>query len=106
MSTQGRLAAIMSVANSQVAVYVVPQETVTTATIAVVNTGTEAATVKIYITVGSTPTQADAIEYNAVIQAGGVLERSCMPLGAGEKIIVEANSSNLAVRVAGFEADI
>ncbi len=106
MSTQGRLAAVMTAANNPVLAYTVPADTVTTATIAAVNTGTEAATVKMYITTGSTPTVTDAIEYGAVIQPGGVLERSCMPLGAGERIIVEASSSSIAVRVAGFEAEI
>ena len=103
MSTQGRLAAVMTAANNPVLAYTVPAETVTTATIAAVNTGTEAATVKMYIT---SPTVTDAIEFGALIQPGGVLERSCMPLGAGERIIVEATTSDVAIRIAGFEADI
>ncbi len=106
MSTQGRLAAVMSAANNPVLTYTVPADTVTTATIAVVNTGIDVATVKIYITLGSNPSPTDAIEFGAMIQPGGVLERSCMPLGAGERIIVEATTSDVAIRIAGFEADI
>lgn len=106
MSTQGRLAAVMSTANNPALIYTVPADTVTTATIAAVNTGNTAATVKMYITTASSPGPADAIEFGAVIQPGGVLERSCMPLGAGERLIVEASTSSVAIRVAGFEADI
>ena len=106
MSTQGRLAAVMTAANNPVLAYTVPADTVTTATIAAVNTGNTPAAVKIYITTAASPGPSDAIEYGAVIQPGGVLERSCMPLGAGERIIVEATTSDVAIRIAGFEADI
>lgn len=106
MSTQGRLAAVMSAANNPVLTYTVPADTVTTATIAAVNTGNTAASVKIYICTSTSPNIADAIEYGAIIQPGGVLERSCMPLGAGERIIIEASTSDVAIRIAGFEADI
>ena len=106
MSVQGRLAAIMSVANQDVLAYTVPEDTVTTATIAAVKTGDDPVSVSIFIHTSPNHLDSDAIEYGAIIAPGGVLERSCMPLGAGEHLTINASTSKLAVRVAGFEADI
>ena len=44
------------------------------------------------------------IEYGAVIAAnGGVLERTCIPVSAGDKVFVWSDVGTVAVRVFGLE---
>lgn len=105
MATNGVLGKVKTIANQNQVVYVVPAETVATATISAVNTGNTPARIIIYITSNpSSPDVGDAIEYGAIVSPGGVIERSCMPIGAGENVIINSSVAGVAVRVAGFEA--
>lgn len=103
MPTQGHLGGVMTIAGQNQIVYTVPTGIVATVTIAAVNTGSNNSVVKMYISKTSTPQNYEAIEFNAVVPPGGVIERSCMPIGEGESIIINSTNSTLAVRVAGFE---
>lgn len=104
MATQGVLGRVKTIANQNQVVYTVPAGIVATATISIVNTGTQNATVRLYAAATDVPTVVDAIEYGAVVTPGGVLERSCMPLGQNEKVIVYSTQPDVVVRVSGFEA--
>jgi len=101
----GVLGKTMSVAGSEVTVYTAPANLdFATISINLVNQGAVDSLVKIAITTSPTPSPADYIDFNAVLPAnGGGLERTCFVVSAGEKVIVEADSSNVSVRVYGLE---
>jgi hypothetical protein len=103
----GTLGKAMSVAAQFVTVYTVPTAGVDFATISVfmVNTGPAAANVRFAIsTEAATPLPQDYIEHGAIIPAnGGVLERTCIPVSAGDKVMVFSDVATVAIRVAGLE---
>lgn len=100
----GKLGSAAPAADTDTTVYTVPSATVATVNVSVVNRGADAATVRVAITSAASPAAADWVEYDAPVPgAGGVLERTALVAGAGEKIIVRANTANCTVRVHGFE---
>ena len=83
--------------------YTVPTGMVSTANINVCNRSESIARVRIAIAAGIMPGNAECIEYDALLNAHGVLERTGIVCSAGEKIVVWADAANVSVRVHGFE---
>lgn len=101
----GSLGKAMTVAGNFATPYTVPA-TVDFATVNLnlCNKGTTEAKVRIALTSAATPNAQDYIEYDAVIAAnGGVLERTCQLMDTNEKVMVYADSANVAIRVSGLE---
>lgn len=68
------------------------------------NRGKSDATVKIAVFCGNTPTDADWVEYGAIVPAkGGVCLPESIPVSAGESIYVESDSDLVTVRADGLE---
>ena len=99
----GKLGSAALAANTDTTVYTVPASTVATINIAIVNRGSVAATVNVAIAPTGTPVDADYIEFGAVIPANGILERTAIVAGAGERVVVRSSTANCSVRVHGFE---
>ena len=100
----GKLGSAALVADTNTTVYTVPENTVATLNIALVNRGTDSAKVRVAITSAANPGDADWIEYGAQIPSGGgVLERTALVANSGEKIIIHSNVGSVSVRVHGFE---
>lgn len=99
----GKLGSAALAANTDTTVYTVPASTVATINVAIVNRGSESATVNVAIAPAGTPANADYIEYGVTIPAKGVLERTAIVAGAGEHVVVRASTANCSVRVHGFE---
>lgn len=101
----GILGKAMSQANSNVTVYTVPGNAqFATVNINLCNQAGASATAKIAITTSASPAAADYIDNGSIIPAsGGILERTCLVLSPGEKVIVETNNSNTSIRVHGLE---
>ncbi len=99
----GKLGSAALAANTDTVVYIVPNGTTATVNIAIVNRGTFDALVYIAVAPNGVPTDADYIEYGAVIPANGVLERTAIVAGAGEHVVVRSSNANCSVRVFGFE---
>tara|TARA_R110000772_G_scaffold62506_1_gene140460 strand:- start:748 stop:1062 length:315 start_codon:yes stop_codon:yes gene_type:complete len=100
----GKLGSAALVADTNTTVYTVPANTVSTLNIALVNRGDDPAKVRVAITDAANPGDADWIEYDAEIPAaGGVLERTALVAGAGEKIIIYSDVGGISARVHGFE---
>ncbi|MBB4287963.1 hypothetical protein [Roseospira goensis] len=101
----GRLGAAALAADTTTTVYTVPADTVATVNIGVVNRGADAAaTVQVAITPGAAaPAAADWIEGPVTLPPGGVLERSGVVCGPGERVHVRADTDACVVRVHGFE---
>lgn len=76
-----------------------------TISIFAVNQGPAVGKLRIAITTQATnPSPEDYIEYDAVIPAeGGILERTCIPVSASEKVMVYCDVATVAVRVCGLE---
>lgn len=115
----GTLGAIKTTLNTYTQVYKTTTG-IMYATISVncVNTGSEQAGVRIAIIPISYCADANAstietamtahpeyfIEYGALLSAnGGVLERTCIPVSADERVVVWSDKSTVSVRVFGLE---
>ena len=103
----GKLGAADLAADTYATVYTVPASTVSTLNIAIVNRGSGDATVRVALTTeATTPALADFVEFDAIVPgAGGILERTALVAGAGEKVMVRSTSGDVSVRVHGFEED-
>ena len=100
----GNLGSAALAANADTLLYTVPAGKVTTLNINCCNRDSAAsAKVRIAIGVGANPANADYIEYDAPVLGNGVLERSGIVCGAGEKVWVRADTPNVSTRIHGFE---
>jgi hypothetical protein len=80
-----------------------PADKVRTVSLNLVNLGTTSTTLKIYIGLNAAPTEADRIEPDVVIPAGGLYKLSGEVVGAGERVILHVNTTTITARVSGFE---
>lgn len=85
-------------------VYTVPGGVYAVPIIAVVNRGAADAKVRIALAVAATPTNAEFIEYDAVVPAnGGVLERSAPVMQAARRIVVRDDTGTCSYTISGYE---
>jgi hypothetical protein len=84
-------------------VYTVPAATVTVFNVNIVNRGPTAAAVRIAISATATPTNAEYIEYDAVIPVNGVLERGGLVAQATKNVVVYSSIAGTSVSVYGYE---
>tara|TARA_Y100000385_G_C12668827_1_gene457054 strand:+ start:185 stop:505 length:321 start_codon:yes stop_codon:yes gene_type:complete len=84
-------------------IYTVPTDTVAYANLNVVNRGAADAVVRIALSATSTPTTAEWVEYDTVIAAYGVLERTGFALQAGKKVVAFCDTADTSVAVYGVE---
>lgn len=105
----GTLGKAVTAAGAPVTPYAAPAGILfATASIFLCNTnapGSTDAVVNIAITSDASPSTQDYIEYGAVIPAGGILERTCMPMSPNDKVVVISTEAGIAVRVAGLEQE-
>ena len=101
----GKLGSAALAADTNTVIYTVPAGLNTTFNIVAVNRGTLDARVRIAITTEAlNPTDADFIEFDALVPAdGGVLERVALIAGSGERVIARSSTAFLTVRVHGLE---
>lgn len=99
----GKLGVAAPAANTHTTVYTVPAATVATLNIAVVNRGEGVAVVDVAVATTETPHVSEYIECGVSIPAHGVLERSAVVVGVGERVVVRSSTVNCSVRVHGFE---
>lgn len=93
-------AALVAAANTSI--YTVPAEKVATVNVNIVNT--TVSSVSIRVSIGAVaPATTDYIEYDAIIPANGVLERSGLVMTAAEILVVRASATGVTVRAYGFE---
>lgn len=102
----GKLGAAALVANTDTTVYTVPASTVSTVNVAIVNRGTTSAVVNVAIAPGATPGNADFVEFGVTIPPNGILERTAIVAGAGERVVVRSSTADCTVRVHGFEEGV
>lgn len=83
--------------------YTTPAGIVATATVSLCNRGPSDVRVRLAVAAANAPTVAEYIEFDASLPAGGVLERTGVVCGPGEKIVVRADTANVSARAHGFE---
>ena len=91
-------------ATTNTVVYTVPASTLAVVNISVVNRGGSAATVRVALAAGSTPTDDEWIEYNTSVGSTSVLERTGVVLDATKNVVVYASSADTSVSVYGLES--
>lgn len=99
------VAKVSSAAGSEVVCYEVPAtKQLANVTINVANLGTTPATLTLGVTDGVSLNDVDLLEDGAQLVAGaGVIRRTDVIMGPGEKVIINSDSNDLAVRVFGLE---
>lgn len=102
----GRLGVAAPAANTNTTVYTVPASTVATLNVAIVNRGDVEAVVDVAIATTAAPANADYVEFGVKIPANGVLERTAIVAGAGERVVVRSSTADCSVRVHGFEEEV
>lgn len=84
-------------------VYTVPAATTAVATISIANTTASPIAVRLAVAASGTPSASEYLEYDTVIAANGVLERSGIVMNATKAVVVYASSAGLSVSVYGYE---
>lgn len=72
--------------------------------VCLVNRGTAFVKVRVAIGTGVSPANTDYLEYDTIMLANGVLERTGIVISSGEKIWVRTDTATVSVRVHGLPA--
>ena len=85
------------------AVYTVPTQRRATINVNCCNTGATAARVRLAVSAGDTPADAQWIEWDAALDPSGVLERTGIVLSAGQRLFARSDTGAVNVAVWGIE---
>lgn len=99
----GRLGVADLSATTNTTVYTCPADTFTVATVSVCNRNASPVTVRMAVAAAATPINSEFIEFDTVIAAQGVLERTGLVLDAGRLIVVRSSAANVSVVAMGIE---
>ena len=83
--------------------YTVTSSTYAVVNVTVTNRGTSNTTVRLALAAADTPTDAEYIEYDTIVPANGVLERTGIVMNTTKKVVVYAGNDNLSFSVYGIE---
>ena len=98
----GKLVSAALAATTATSVYTVPALKTATFNVCAVNRGTSVVTFRLSIG-AATPANADFIEYDVIIPANGVLERTALMATAGEVVVAYASAATVSIRIYGIE---
>lgn len=99
----GRLGVAALAANTDTTVYTVPASKLASCNIALVNRGSEDALCNVAFAMAATPTTAEYVEFSVKVPAKGILERTAIIAGAGERVVIRSSTANVTARVHGYE---
>lgn len=101
-----RLAASNLAAGQNVALYTVQPGRRAVLTVSLCNRAAATAKVRLALTDGAAPTDADWLEYDASLPGSGVLERTGLALAAGQKVFVRSDVVNVSASAYGIEETV
>lgn len=99
----GKLGNAALAANADTVLYTVPASVVATVNVSFCNKGAASAKVRLAVAANAAPAAAEYLEFDTVIPANGVLERTGIVCSTTEKVVARADTADVAVRVHGFE---
>ncbi len=99
----GRLGVQAIPATTNTTVYTVPTGYYAVLNVSVTNRNSTATSVRIAMSSTGTPNVQEWIEYDTVVVANGVLERTGLVLQAGLNIVVYSSQANVGATVYGIE---
>lgn len=99
----GKFNKLLLSANAEVTGHTASVGKVTTVSVFFCNLNATAVKVRLAIADLGTPTPGEWIEYDATIEPNDVLERTGIVLSPGEKVVVRSDTSDVSVRIHGFE---
>jgi hypothetical protein len=99
----GRLGVSDLVAGSNTTVYTVPAGYFAVVSVSICNRSNGAGSVRMASATADTPTNAEWLEFDTEIPGRGVLERTGIIIGSGQKIVVRSSIANVNAVVFGIE---
>lgn len=99
----GRLGVANLAAATLTTVYTVPSATFSVVSVNVCNRHNVPQNIRIAVAAADTPLDSEYIEFDVELGAKGVLERTGIIIGAGQKIVARASGVNVSVVVFGIE---
>lgn len=100
----GRLAAVdVTAATTNTTIYTVPAGKLASFNINLLNRTATTAVVRIALSSSATPTSGEYIEFDSVIPANGILERTGLALDAAKFVVVYSSVASLSAVVWGIE---
>ena len=99
----GRLGTADLAATTNTSLYTVPATTFTVATVSICNRGSTSVTIRLAVSTSTSPTGDEWYEYDTVVPAKGVFERSGLVLDAAKKIIVYSSAASVTAIAHGIE---
>jgi len=90
-------------ATTDTTVYTVPAGTTSSFSVNICNRNATSAFVRIAIAASGTPGVSEYIEFGALVEGNGVLERTGLVASANKNVVVHSDSANVTVNVYGYE---
>ena len=99
----GRLGIADLSANTNTTVYTVPAANFAVVILSMCNRSATQRAIRVAVAAADVPTAGEYIEYDTSLVGNGTLERTGIVVGAGQKIVVHANSVDVSAVVYGLE---
>ena len=91
-------------ATTNTTVYTVPVSKIGTVSINICNTNNFVVAIRLSISASGTPAAAEYVEYDTILPANAVLERTGIVMSASKNVVAYSSAAGVSVNVYGYEA--